>query len=200
NDYPRLAWENMPGEPITTPSYGGGGSGEPNDPYLIYTAEQLNVIGLFPCVVDKHFKLMADIDLSGYTGSSFNIIGSYSYPFTGVFNGNDHTISNFAYDSNETYYIGLFGYVDGLYAEIKNVGLRDPNVNGARGCIGSLVGFIFDGSITNCYSEGGSVAGLCANAVGGLVGRSDNGIITNCFSTASVSGSDDPPRRGVPWY
>ena len=53
----------------------GGGSGEPNDPYLIYTAEQMNEIGLHEEDWDKHFKLMADIDLSAYTGTDFNIIG-----------------------------------------------------------------------------------------------------------------------------
>jgi parallel beta-helix repeat protein len=82
----------------------GGGTGEPNDPYLIYTAEQLNTIGLNQEDADKHFKLMADIDLSAYQGDSFNQIGFYDPPefapywwhppFTGVFDGNNHTISN----------------------------------------------------------------------------------------------------------
>ncbi|UCF17746.1 MAG: hypothetical protein JSW59_09835, partial [Phycisphaerales bacterium] len=40
----------------------GGGTGEPDDPYLIYTAEQMNTIGAEPNDWDKHFKLMADID------------------------------------------------------------------------------------------------------------------------------------------
>ena len=44
----------------------GGGTAEPNDPYLIYTAEHLNALGAEPNDYDKHFKLMADIDLSGY--------------------------------------------------------------------------------------------------------------------------------------
>ncbi|MEJ2705274.1 MAG: hypothetical protein P8Z79_22770, partial [Sedimentisphaerales bacterium] len=43
----------------------GGGTGTPDDPYLIYTAEQLNAIGADSQNMDKHFKLMADIDLSG---------------------------------------------------------------------------------------------------------------------------------------
>jgi len=45
----------------------GGGTGEPNDPYLIYTAEQMNNTGLHEEDWDKHFKLMADIDLSDYS-------------------------------------------------------------------------------------------------------------------------------------
>ncbi|GAJ00741.1 unnamed protein product, partial [marine sediment metagenome] len=171
NDYPRLWWENAPGEPITTPSYGGG-SGDPNDPYLIYTAEQLNTIGLIPCHLDKHFKLMANIDLASFTGTEFNIIGYYiawndNKPFTGVFDGSDHTISNFSYTTTGTNYIGLFGYVTG---EIKEVGLIDPNVDAGTGCycVGSLVGWLCGGTITNCYAEGDSVTG--AFYVGGLAG------------------------------
>ena len=72
----------------------GGGTGEPNDPYLICTAEQMNAIGANPSDWDKHFKLMADIDLAAYTGTAFNIIGheKRGKPFTGVFDGNGQTI------------------------------------------------------------------------------------------------------------
>ena len=39
------------------------GTGEPNDPYQIATAEQLIAIGSDPNLLDKSFVLMADIDL-----------------------------------------------------------------------------------------------------------------------------------------
>ncbi len=81
---------------------------------------------------DKHFMLMADIDLSQFDGrdgrEKFNVIGEYANPFTGVFDGNDHTISNFTYDSNDRIDVGLFVDVYGPNAEIKNLGLIDPNV------------------------------------------------------------------------
>jgi hypothetical protein len=187
NDYPRLAWENMPGVLITITSYGGG-SGEPNDPYLIYTTEQLNIIGLIPCPLDKHFKLMADIDLGSITGRSFNIIGNYNTPFTGVFDGNGHTILNFSYTSTGTSNIGLFGYVDGPNAQIKNLGIIDPNIDAGTGSqVGSLVAYLENGAISNCYVEGGSVSGNYT--VGGLVGRNYHGKITNCYSLGDVAGS-----------
>ncbi|MHC4544896.1 MAG: GLUG motif-containing protein [Planctomycetota bacterium] len=180
-DYPRLVWENKPGELITVPSdLYGGGAGEPNDPYLIYTAEQLNTIGLIPCHLDKHFKLMADIDLAGYTGTEFNIIED----FWGVFDGSGHTISNFTYTSPGTSYIGLFDYVTG---EIKDLGLIDPDVDAGTGDnVGSLVGRLSGGTVTGCYAEGSSVSG--DYSVGGLVGRNSSGTITNCYSTGSVTG------------
>jgi len=184
-DYPRLWWEKY-----------GGGTGKPNDPYLIYTAEQMNAIGAESNDWDKHFKLMADIDLSGYTGTDFSIIGTdYDNPFIGVLDGHGHTISNFSYISTATeyrVYIGLFGYVGtwGKEAVIKDLGLIEPNIDAGKGnYVGSLVGWLSDGTITGCYVEGGIVSGDWR--VGGLVGNNRRGRITNCYSTASVTGREN---------
>lgn len=182
-DYPRLIWENEPGESISgLPGYAGG-SGEPNDPYLIATAEQLNTIGRTYCHLDKHFVLIADIDLSGYTGTEYNIIAD----FTGVFDGNGHAISNFTYDSNDTDYIGLFGYLSG--GEIKNLGLINPSVNAGTGdYVGLLVSTLGEASISGCYVKGGSSTGN--EYVGALVGMSySTGRILNCYATAGVFGN-----------
>ncbi|MGB2808044.1 MAG: GLUG motif-containing protein [Sedimentisphaerales bacterium] len=187
-DYPRLVWENKPGEIITIPQgLYGGGTGEPNNSYLIYTAEQLNAISLIPCLLSKHFKLITDIDLGSYAGDAFNIIGNSTTNFSGVFDGNGHTISNFSYNSTGTNYIGLFGYVEG---EIKNLRLINPNVDaGTRDYVGSLVGYIDVGAISNCYTKGGSVVG--DRNVGGLVGLNGRGKIINSYSTCTVSGNSN---------
>ncbi|MHC4098203.1 MAG: GLUG motif-containing protein [Planctomycetota bacterium] len=192
-DYPRLDWENKPGELITAPfDFYGGGTGEPNDPYLIYTAEQLNNVGLIPCTWDKCFKLMADVDLGGFTGTEFNLIGRWidyvhrdNRAFTGLFDGNGHTISYFSYTSTGRDWVGLFEYVSG---EIKNLGLIYTNINAGTGNnVGSLVGRLRGGTITNCYSTG-SVSGQYR--VGGLVGYNYQSTIGDCYSTGSVSGKD----------
>ena len=71
----------------------GGGTGERNDPYLIFTPEQMNEIGLNEYDWNKHFLLCADIDLSAYTGKQFSVIGRFEgwpptdKPFSGVFDG-----------------------------------------------------------------------------------------------------------------
>ena len=172
----------------------GGGSGEPNDPYQIRDANDMQAIGADANDWDKCFKLMADIDLSGYTGTEFNITGERYYdegwvehPFTGIFDGNDHTIVNFTWDSNDREHIGLFGYVDDPNAEIKNLGLIDPNVDAGAGLfVGALFGYLRDGIASNCYVEGGRVSGRYY--VGGLVGENAAGTITSCYSMSSVSG------------
>ena len=168
------------------------GTGEPNDPYLIYTAEQMNEIGLNEDDWDKCFKLMADIDLSNFTGTTFNIIGTdYDNAFTGVFNGNGHTISNFTYMPSGGEYIGLFRYVGnwGANAVIKDLGLIAPDVEAGteNWGVGSLVGYLRESTITACYVEGATVSGEWF--VGGLVGSNRNGTITNCYATGSVEGN-----------
>lgn len=168
----------------------GGGNGEPNDPYLIYTAEQMNAIGADANDWDKHFKLIADIDLAQYNGEQFNIIGydrgvRNNKPFKGVFDGDNHSISNFTYSSSRGDCIGIFGYV--FKGELRNVILIDPNVViGWGDFAGSLAGYVGAGKIMNCHIEGGSVSSR--ENVGGLVGRAFLGETSACSSTADVSG------------
>jgi hypothetical protein len=179
--YPILCWQLS--LPPALPTFSGG-TGEPDDPYLLSTREDLNRIGHNPRLMEAHFKLINDIDL---TGINFFIIGSEIFRFTGIFDGNGHTISNFSYTSTDRNYIGIFGYVRGENARIKDLGLIDPNVDTGTGDnVGSLVSWLIYGTITDCYAEGGSVSG--DYNVGGLVGRNSRGTITNCYSTASVSG------------
>jgi hypothetical protein len=98
------------------------GNGVEGDPYQIWTAADMQAIGADANYWGAHFKLMANIDLGGYTG------------FTGVFDGNGHTISNFTYDASSLGYpdvsaVGLFNYA-GDGSEIKDLDLINPNVDG----------------------------------------------------------------------
>jgi len=177
----------------------GGGTGEPDNPYLIYTPEHMNTIGLHDEDRDKHFKLMADIDLGGLGARDFNIIGVFPSPFKGVFDGNGHTISNFTYISTDVDGIALFSQVEGAQAEIRDLGLInpavdagmvDPDVNSGKGNrAGSLVHYLRAGTLSRCYVQGGSVSGDLQ--VGGLVAYNRYGTIADCRSTADVAGSRD---------
>ncbi len=170
---------------VTAEAKYSGGTGEPNDPYLIATAADLNDIGNHEEDWDKHFILVNDVNLADYTGTQFKIIGtSRNNPFQGVFDGNDHKVWNFTWSSTGRDYIGLFGYVDsdGL---IKNLCLENIDVNAVNGdVVGGLAGNN-SGTIINCYSTG-IVTGN-GEFVSGLVGL-NYGTITNCYFTGSVSG------------
>lgn len=210
-DYPRLAWQGVLGQVIPSPAYGGG-AGTAEDPYLIYTAEQLNAIGLSYCQLDKHFKLMADIDLSAFDGRDgrpvFNVIGTDRLdPFTGVFDGNGHIISHLTLTGEDG--LGMFGELKSG-AAVMDLGVVDVNISGSGRFVGALAGYS-EGYLTRCYSSGtvsgdwsvGGLVGaswnvldqchsLCAvtggGRIGGLVGSHNNATLTQCYSTGAVSG------------
>jgi hypothetical protein len=160
----------------------GGGTGDANNPYQIWTPEQMNTIGLGPNDWNKCFKLMADINMSAYTGTQYNIIGNSTTAFSGSFDGNGHIISNLTYTTTASVNVGILGQSSN--ATIKNIGLENVNLS-TEGNAGGVVGYNYNSVITNCYSMG-SVAS--SYEAGGLVGYQLGGAITNCYSMSSVSG------------
>ncbi len=163
-----------------------GGTGTAEDPYLICEPNHMQEIGANPDDWDKHFKLIADIDLVGYTGTEFNIIGDPCVPFTGVFDANNHTINNFTYTSTGTDHIGLFVNV-GTGGQIKDLRLTNVNVDAGTGeFFGGLVGGSH-GTVSNCQVTG-SVTGQLTG--GGLVGA-NGGTVSNCYATVYVTGGNN---------
>lgn len=174
-------------------AYSGDGTGEPNDPYQIWTPEDMNTIGANPADWSKQFKLMTDIDMSAYTGTQFNIIGSEHYEgsFTGVFDGDGHTIQNLTYITTEAEdEVGLFGGAYG--ATIKNLHLKNVNISSAGNFVGGLLGWNWGSTIEKCSVQG-TVSGN--DSVGLLVGGNDwiyytaTGLVRSCFAEGTVSGN-----------
>ncbi len=178
---------------ISSPSQGkySGGTGEPNTPYRITTPEDLNDIGKYTEDWGSHFVLTDDINLTGYSESNFNLIGvDWEDFFSGVFDGNGHTISNFTYNFSGPYNMGLFRYVSGSSAQIKNLTLVDPNIDAGTGdSVGALVGRILGGAtVSNCHIQGGHVRANYGNGIiGGLAG-SNSGLISDCSAHITVTG------------
>jgi len=167
----------------------GGGSGTLAQPFLIYTAADFSAIGNNPADWDKHFKLMRDIDLSGYDETNLPLIGLWvtlgstqNQPFSGFFDGDGRTIRNFRYQDVHREYVGLFQHVVG---EIKNLELLDAKVVAAGLGAGSLVGYLERGSVVDCSATNVSVSG--DTYVGGLIGMAD-GSVSRCSSRGRVSG------------
>jgi len=180
---------------ICTAKYSGG-TGQPNNPYRVFDANDMNGIGLHQEDWNKHFVMVNDVNLAQFTATQFNIIGVWvadsdpnNKPFTGIFDGNGFTISNFTYESTDINEIGLFTFVADTNAEIKNLSLSDPNVNAGTGCnVGCMVGRVTSGAtITNCRVNGGIV--FAGTNVGGLAG-SNYGTINNCYVNVTVNGNE----------
>ncbi|MHC4243364.1 MAG: GLUG motif-containing protein, partial [Planctomycetota bacterium] len=190
-DYPRLWWEKY-----------SGGSGDPNNPYKIATAEDLMLLGETPEDYDKHFMLTADIDLDPNmpgrkvfdraviapdTDPTLNKHGNQEFDggaFTGVFDGNGHTISHLTIGGGS--YLGLFGQLE-PGATISNLGLDEVYINGTGDYVGGLVGWNYDGIITLSYCTGTIIG---THGVGGLVGNNYLGSITLSYKTGTVTGGD----------
>jgi hypothetical protein len=167
---------------ITLGATYGGGSGTAGDPYQIWTAEQLNTIGANSSDWDKHFKLMADIDMSAYTEKQYNFIGGYPQ-FSGTFDGQGYIIRNLSYSNPYRDSAGLFGEISPK-GQVRHLGIENIQIN-ARDYVGGVAGYN-RGTITSCYVRG-TVNGR--DFIGGLVGR-NNGSLVFCYSEGTVSGTE----------
>lgn len=88
---------------------------------------------------DADYILKNDISMSGKTVSP---IGTVATPFTGTFDGNGKTVSDYTMSLADAEYVGFFGYA-GAGAEIKDLTLS-----------GSITGKKFVGGIVG-YAAGG---------------------------------------------
>ena len=188
----------------------------PSTSFTICTEEQFLEIGKRPEDWNKHFVLRADLDFVAYdlkANHTFSPIGVYrttlssgdtdvdfdgidetesdyvedDHPFTGVFDGNNHTIYRFraTFVNNEIHQykaIGMFPFLS-VPGIIKNLKLYKHRVMKSDADLveygmGMLVGYNDGGEIDNVHIENGSMFGGDSN-VGGLVGIQGGGRILN---------------------
>ena len=147
----RVTTDKVPGKIKQTPFTFAGGSGTVADPYLIKTADQLNSIRFG---ADKHYKLIADIDLSswgnwvpiggteaygGTMGDQWNKAHIGSVVFTGSLDGNGHVISGmtikihdaalYMTEGSNVRYYGLFARINSEGTAIKNLGIINHTID-----------------------------------------------------------------------
>ena len=134
----------------------------------------------------KTVLLMNDIDLSVYPNWSpigtLNLNWSdVSRPFSGVFDGQNHTISNLTCTSVTNGYVGLFGNFDGT---VQNLILRDAQITVEGLQAAAVVCENYKGQVLNCAMIGGSVKG---KGVAGGVVCYNRGTVENCYATGDVT-------------
>lgn len=153
------------------------GSGTQDDPYMITTASDLaelsEAVANGNNFKDKHIVLANDITVD----STFAPIGTKSTPFSGIFNGNAHTVSGIYLDCD---YAGFFSYTDDAV-------ITDLTVSGdffATDYAGGIVAYADNTVIENCTNNACVYA---YNFAGGIAGYISSGTITDCVTTASPS-------------
>ena len=121
--------------------------------------------------------LVENLDLNN---EAWTPIGGTNTPFSGVFNGNDHTISNLLIEGNDSE-VGLFGYTTN--GEIKNLTIKNADVSGYLN-VGVLVGTPYTSKYSNITITGDiKVEGFAY--VGGVGGKNAYASWTNVTVNAS---------------
>lgn len=137
-------------------------------------------------------KLTEDLDFSAYTGYNWTPIGTEDNPFSGIFDGNSHTISGLK--SSGADHAGLFGYADG--ASISKLIVNGCDFSGNKsaavmcGSVGTNgVTFNFCGSYDNK---------LAGTDTAGFVGASAGKVtLDRCYTADRDKFSDGNNRVSV---
>ena len=186
---------------LTTDKYDMDGDGSKDAVYEISNAGQLywfaglvngtlsgveqntsaNAVLTADIVVNKNV-LKPDGTVNEGTFKEWTPIATSASPYTGIFDGQNHTISGLYFNQEDSYDVGLFSRNNG---KIANAGILDSYFYGTSK-VGGVCGNNYTGTITNCYNTG-SVSGL--GNLGGVSGYNYTGSITNCYNTGNVSGS-----------
>lgn len=152
----------------------------------------------------KNYRLKADLNLKD---TPFNGIGSAGQPFTGMFDGQGHTISHVTVNAPEGENVGFFNVIKG--ATIRDLKLVDVEITGKTN-VGGLVGSAqvqLDSSdlsknVANLIG-GCSVSGTVTGTknVGGLVGLNEGktdpqtlfsiaSAVDKCAASVTVNGKE----------
>lgn len=179
------------------------GDGSSESPYIICSAIQLRALGTMAIYNDSNINIRMEDDIE-LSSESSNIIGDCfdstcdaSEAFTGNFDGNGFSISNYSFSASTKDYAGIFGYL-GTGGEISNLTVEAGSFT-AQNNSAILVGFS-EGILTNITikQNGNFTAG---NRSGTLVGSSSgtitgskvelNGDFTGGDSTGVVVGYNE---------
>ncbi|MBP3301016.1 MAG: dockerin type I repeat-containing protein [Clostridia bacterium] len=143
----------------------------------IYSRSDLESIPLKP---DGQYILMNDIDL---TGKAWPGLCSEDLPFSGVLDGNDHSIYGMTAENASSSACGLFNYLCG--GRVKNLSLSGSSSGPLAGL---LCGKISQGEISDCAVRGTVTASQWGGGVVGQISGEDV-TVENCTAVCTVTGS-----------
>ena len=167
---------------------GSEGDGTKENPYLISKPGHLVQIA---SGLDKYYKLTKSLNLEGAEWTPLGTGTDTS--FTGTFDGNGYTISNFKMTTAQTNArLGFFGWITN--ATVKDLTLDQVTVEVGDYAVAALVaessGSVVSGctvtanvQVSNSRSSGGNITG------GVVAWAKDGSLIENCVNNAKVSTS-----------
>lgn len=175
-------WEEVLTEQMT-------GSGTQEDPYVIKAPIQLmnfsEKVNSDPAYASAFYRLDADLDMTGLVFTPAGASSEEGGAFSGVFDGNNHKISNLAVESvirKGQAYLGLFG--ETYMANIENLTLENISYrvesyssdNTISAHVGGVAGYAQLTNFQNINVSGTIYSNLLAENsayIGGLAGELD---------------------------
>lgn len=147
-------------------------------------------------------KLIADITIPA--GTTWTPIGSAANPYTGVFDGDGHTVSGLTasitaaeYNAeNDSVPFGLFGQTQG--ATIKNLKMSNVEISGSAGSgSGILCGRSIATTISGCTIDNSCTFNGNTAMVGGLGCMLIESTVSDCVVAVQLQlENQDPPAGG----
>jgi hypothetical protein len=179
--------------------------------FQLTTAEQLARLAVMVnngnSFQGKTIELMNDVDIGGALDTPLNwmLIGKYYYEmdsvfyivFSGVFAGNNHTISNVCMGEHGSIANGFFACIDSAF--IKDVRIENLTFANIEGNVLScLVAYSQNSSIVNCKAISSiSFATQKINYFGGIVCFSSKTYINDCSFSGSIQGDSISILGGI---
>lgn len=167
------------------------GSGTEEDPYRIYSAEDLQ-----GATNSGYFLVMNDIDLTSWINENsptegWQAIGRNSTAATYI-NGDGHTVRGLWINATQGYN-GLFSNYSAGYIKNLNVEVAEGKSVKGGDYTGILIGRMANGQIINCNIKG-DVEGTVN--VGGVAGYVENASLTNNTYDGSVTTASENAFTG----
>lgn len=177
------------------------GSGTAADPFQVRTLDDLDNLRFF-AASGNAFRQVANIDAAPTAdpssrwydgGGGWRPIGTdEASAFTGIYDGNNCTITSLTIDRPTASDVGLFGWTSN--ATLKNMRMVSPRVTALESA-GSIAGWVKQTTLSNCAVSGCMVLGIDGD-VGGLVGRVRYPLPSRMEYCSSTSGTVEAAGRG----
>ncbi len=175
------------------------GSGTEDDPYRISNAQEWNAFATYVSnaannMTSNYIAVSADIDFTGVTDGITPIGADGTTAFNGFFDGNNHTVSGYAFTSTAHGQGALFGTIgaDAEVTDLTAAGSAEGGLGGASGTtkyghVAGVVGKLY-GKLKN-VTNSGAVTGITAHTAGVAAYVYEGAILDSVTNIGTVTSS-----------
>ncbi len=166
------------------------GTGTYLNPYLVNTNKDLNNLCDYTNsggnTAGVYFKLTSSgLNADGaFVASLTEPIGTATYPFMGIFDGDNITLTGASFATNANNQAGIFGQVKN--ATIQNLTVAYNSTNTTATTMGGIVASAYSSNIINCTNKTDIYNTTGDAMIAGIVGYAYNLNIENCTNQATI--------------